>query len=468
MEQSHRAPDTVFSAMHFSPLDITDHESSNSEGIPMPVPAHPGPPVTSAELSDTQALVCVIKCAVGAGTFTLPYAFLLGGLVFSILGTICIGCISGYSLHLLAACESRVHGSGRYGGKDRVSITYPLLGEIAFPNFNIALGGMSINVMSSSIFTAIVLTSVSVSAVYLDFISTVLSDVLTSRHAAMHTREQVLIVIFPVLLLLIYLRDYSLLSKLSAIGNVSVFAGCITVLVYGAMNEGINGNLDSLLAARPTNVPAFFGDTSFLFAIHVVMLPLLQKMRNRENIGSIILTSYSIITFVNIGFASTAFLLFANSFCSSEDHLGPCGNILGNVSNGAILVTIKLCICVDLLFTIPLVIAASTEVIENVASRTAYLPCNASPSCRKNLEVYFIRTVFALCVLCLAVLIPNSADMVATVGGLVCAFAGYTVPPILYIKMFWNSLSPLSVLLASSISLFGISLICIVLAGDCT
>lgn len=62
-------------------------------------------PRRGAALSGVQASVNLVKCAIGAGSFSLPYAFAQGGLLFSFVGTILLGAISAYTVTMLAQCE---------------------------------------------------------------------------------------------------------------------------------------------------------------------------------------------------------------------------------------------------------------------------------------------------------------------------------------------------------------------------
>ena len=58
-------------------------------------------------LSKIQASVNLVKCAIGAGSFNLPFAFRQGGLLFSFVGTLFFGWISAYTVNMLALSERR-------------------------------------------------------------------------------------------------------------------------------------------------------------------------------------------------------------------------------------------------------------------------------------------------------------------------------------------------------------------------
>ena len=49
----------------------------------------------------------MVKCAIGGGSFSLPFAFKEGGLAFSFVGTLFFGWISAHTVNMLANSERR-------------------------------------------------------------------------------------------------------------------------------------------------------------------------------------------------------------------------------------------------------------------------------------------------------------------------------------------------------------------------
>ena len=94
-----------------------------------------------------------------------------------------------------------------------------------------------------------------------------------------------------------------------------------------------------------------------------------------------IVKSYVFITFFNAIFGAVGFLLFASAECRTDavgSHdsslsMGPCDNILSNISSGSLLDAVKILVCIDLLFTMPIVLAASRVLVEgNIISSTSF------------------------------------------------------------------------------------------------
>lgn len=401
-------------------------------------------------LSSSQAVIAVVKCALGAGSFILPRTFAYSGVIFSCLGTITIGVTCSFTLYMLSTCELELRE--RYHIPNNRYLTYPDLGSLSFPNAQLAIGSRHINMIGCLILSGIIFTSIGVSAVYITFIHTVALEVLLSRGIDV-SKEEILFVVFPIVLSLLWINDNRLLATLCAVGNISVFAGYAVVIIYGLQHTQMNGSLSEVMeVAPPRAVSSFFSSISFLFAIHVVMLPIVQKMKVKRDAPKVISISYTIITFVNIFFAVLAVVLYFHD----NSGKGPCDNILLNVSNGTTLAAIKGFICVDLLFTIPMVMSAAREILEeNVMT---HFNISLENSKRHKFRFLF-RTLLGTTSLIFSLHSSNISPIINMVGGLVCSLAGYIFPPAIYLKVMWSNLEWLQRIACFLIICFGFILI---------
>ena len=407
---------------------------------------------TETMISLPQTVIAVIKCALGAGSFILPRAFATSGILFSCFGTMLIGIICGLTLYMLSACEAELREKHNVSEKQRLS--YPDLGSLTFPSMQFSIGNNKVNIMSTLILSGIIFTSIGVSAVYMTFIISVLMEVFGSRGVNI-SKEEIAIIIFPIILSLLWIQDYRLLATLCAVGNTSVFAGYLVVITYGIQHPEINGSALLIVENRyPKDILGFFGNMSFLFAIHIVMLPILQKMKQKSDAAKVIVISYSLITAVNITFATISVILFYNSTCPIGSHyLGPCDNILSNVANGVTLIFIKVFICIDLLFTIPMVMSAARGIMED--SAIVYLFSDVDFYKIKVFRFLF-RGVLGTVSMVFALNSSNISDVVNLVGGLICSLAGYIFPPVIFLKLMWIKISWTSRLVTVLIFFFGL------------
>ena len=367
-------------------------------------------------LTSYGATMTIIKCAIGAGSFSLPRAFMDGGVYLSFFFTLFLGLLSAYTVEVLMdasegaailkrqqikraaalidSCDidrnlgakftytaivesssgpSLVSENGNTATKVETHLTYPEVGAIAFPELQITILGTKFNVAYLVISMGIMLTSLGVSAAYVDFISDTLPDVLrnfSNYELTLLTRSRTPWFIMPIILGLSFLRTFKVLTYTSVIGNVAVFSGCIGVIVYGYLFYRNEVTLDHNFVEWKT-LPRYVGGNTFLFAIHVVILPIMQQIEGSDSNGlkkHVIGRSFFFITLFNAIFGVTGFLLFASSECKNvtDAYLGPCDNILSNMSGGYALDLIRILVCVDLLFTVPLILAASRVLIEKL------------------------------------------------------------------------------------------------------
>lgn len=367
-------------------------------------------------LTSYGATMTIIKCAIGAGSFSLPRAFMDGGVYLSFFFTLFLGLLSAYTVEVLMdasegaailkrqqikraaalidSCDidrnlgakftytaiiesssgpSLVSENGPTPTKLETHLTYPEVGAIAFPELQITILGTKFNVAYLVISMGIMLTSLGVSAAYVDFISDTLPDVLrnfSNYELTLLTRSRTPWFIMPIILGLSFLRTFKVLTYTSVIGNVAVFSGCIGVIVYGYLFYRDDVTLDHNFVEWKT-LPRYVGGNTFLFAIHVVILPIMQQIEGSDSNGlkkHVIGRSFFFITLFNAIFGVAGFLLFASSECKNvnDAYLGPCDNILSNMSGGYALDLIRILVCVDLLFTVPLILAASRVLIEKL------------------------------------------------------------------------------------------------------
>ena len=225
-----------------SPHDVDD-AAAVSDRAPIAPPAVASLATSRLEvLSTNEAIVTIVKCAIGAASFSLPRAFQYGGVYFSLISTLALGILNAYTLLLLvdssgmastlasalpdeaavaatatvtatstaAIAPSRGRsvssatdtdadgdtdapplattpgytalmapiGGFTYSVAHYKRISYPEIGAIAFPAWTVSIGGQRHNAASLLISAGIVATSLGVCTAYLDFISDTLPVVL--------------------------------------------------------------------------------------------------------------------------------------------------------------------------------------------------------------------------------------------------------------------------------------------------
>jgi hypothetical protein len=457
--------------------------------------------VSGRMLTPMQSFVSVVKAAIGAGSFILPYSMTSVSLSLALPLTLFMGFLSCYTICLLLRCDSMVagrknkatdaiHGSPssrldnvsshlqssesssqavddtgielseltadgaaernnkqqRHGDNQGNShhesaetehhghLSYAALAAAIFPEWNYNCGReladatdrsdvTTRNVLGDAVSVGIIFTVVGVGSAYVDFISSTLPILLgnywgseDSGDKSVMSAKEITLLLCPILLLLSLVRDFRLLAMTSIIGDIAVLSACVTVLVYGTIQYFRNDNngqphtnrhdfngaaygfqTEHMLAVTDTNstlsipavldlfatsttellhIPAYLGDLTFLFGIHIVAFPILQQscdalLRPKAN-STVAMYVYMFLSVFNCIFGCIGAMLYQRVACAETGTVGPCANVLNNLSgsgsdpsSSAVIVDlVKLMICVDLFFTLPIVISAATEIIE--------------------------------------------------------------------------------------------------------
>ena len=162
------------------------------------------------------------------------------------------------------------------------------------------------------------------------------------------------------------LRSYGIFAFTSALGVVAVLGGIVVTLASGIFVDpggGIQVALEAVgdLKLWPTSLAAAFGGSfgtiAYLFCINFLTFPIINSMENpREEYGPAVNTAVAGVWLVNVVFA----ILCLGFYGDQTQDL-----VLGNLDNGPYLSALKLLLCVDLLFTFPIVFAGGKQILEN-------------------------------------------------------------------------------------------------------
>ena len=419
-------PDTIRDAYRLSQPTVvdgcrlvippTDQEESHGDSAPW------------------QVAINLIKCAVGAGSFSLPAAWRAAGFWAALGLTVSLGALAALTACMLVACERRMsHEAGR-------RLTYPELLLGTFP-------GRQGSVLHAIAATGITFTSVGVCVAYVDFIVGVLTGLLH------RPQYEVMVLLFPIVLGLALLRSFRYLACTSILGDVAVAAGLVGTVSFGVAQGATFTPPSALPAVNISEIPQAAGNIAFLFLIHAVVLPIAQSMRpdrtdqfhsvtgtfapSARSFANVAWSSYAVITLGNVAFGGICYSLFAEETAPTV--------VLNLNSGSAGVVTIQLLLCVDLLFTIPMVLAAGREICEGYAM-TSGLGVMHAPATRTLTRLVLVLAIFST-----AAAIPSFGDVVSLIGGLSNALLGLILPPLLHSP---QHLSP-----AHMISLLGAALL---------
>lgn len=221
----------------------------------------------------------LLKCVVGAGSFILPSAVKDAGLVLGFVSLLVLGLASAYTINQLAEAGRIVaKANPRRRVPTYVDVGHAIIGKWTRP----------------ITYVGVVATLIGVCAVYLDFIGQMFSDVIDNKLSV----KVVQAILIAPLILLSWLRNFKWLAWTSIVGDIAVVCGVIIVLAYGAYKHPI-ASPTSLPAANLGSYSKFFGQSVFLFAVHTVILPLSQAMREPKKFSSVVNVSFFWIVLIN-------------------------------------------------------------------------------------------------------------------------------------------------------------------------
>jgi amino acid permease len=172
------------------------------------------------------------------------------------------------------------------------------------------------------------------------------------------------------------IRNYGAFAFTSALGVFAVLGGMIVTLAYGIFVDPGGGVEAAVSAASHSRMwpisyrDAFggsFGTIAYLFCVNFLTFPIINSMRDAgEDYDDAVSAAVAVIWIVNVVFA----VLCLGFYGDDTQDL-----ILRNLGNGPYLSALKLLLCVDLLFTFPVVFSSGRQILEN-----ALLPNGGNPN----------------------------------------------------------------------------------------
>jgi amino acid permease len=429
-------------------------------------------------LTPWQTSLNLVKATIGAGSMGVPYAFKLGGpLPFTFVMTLVMGGLCAYTIVLLVKTERRLvssprgslgtleeklveHESFEPEGVQLTNLTYPQVAEHAFPGLTISLCGFRVNVLAALLHVIIQVIVLGVCVAYMDFIASTLPALFPILNAGYS-----ILLVLPFFLCTAFLRSFRFLAITSIIGDVAVIGTFIAVVAYGFADDNY-GKLTLPTAKIDGQVIGFINTVTFLFAVHANMLPIAQSMKDPDkDFEPTLYKTFLFIVLLNGVFALLCYSLFGSDIASPVTHNLGCrpGGIDGDntctdkehtsAGTNAVVVGIQVLLCVDLLFTLPILLAAAREIIEE--KLIALLPKDSAfVEYTRNVT----RTVLVLLICGISYVVPQFADVLNILGGLFQSIVAFVVPPLVFNRVFYNELSIVQYSLNVLISLFGVGM----------
>mmetsp|Transcript_4732 Transcript_4732/g.9900 ORF Transcript_4732/g.9900 Transcript_4732/m.9900 type:complete len:500 (+) Transcript_4732:51-1550(+) len=347
-------------ALHATKLEIGDDEPCVvGENVVQSCATDQSTSTAGGTQTKLSAATNLGKCICGAGSFALPHVFLDEGVLGGTLAMTTCG--------LLAAITMQSINRSRYT-VSRIENVEPPTSYVALTE--LALGGS----ISKVVFALTLAASLGVCSTYIVFVGQTLAslsadevsnNIVHSIAPNVDERTWEIITagtVYPLSLI----RNYGVFAFTSALGVTAVLGGIATTLVYGVFVDPGLGIFEALSAVTelkmwPDSIAdAFggsFGTIAYLFCVNFLTFPIINSMKNaEEEYSGAVSSAVAVIWVVNIVFA----LICLSFYGESTQDL-----VLQNLDNGPYLSALKILLCIDLLFTFPVVFSSGRQILEN-------------------------------------------------------------------------------------------------------
>ncbi|XP_066319142.1 amino acid transporter AVT3B-like [Miscanthus floridulus] len=400
--------------------------SSSSRLDPAPLlPRHGSGSREAGLSSQPKTFANVFIAVVGAGVLGLPYTFSHTGWAAGTLLLFSVAALTFYCMMLLVACRRRL------ADEHPKIASFGDLGDAVFG----AHGRFAVDVM-------LVLSQVSFCVGYLIFISNTMAHLYPitapSSSALLSPKALVIWAMLPFQLGLNSIKTLTLLAPLS------IFADVVDL---GAMGVVLGQEVAAWLA-KPVPVAAFGGPAALLYGLGVsvyafegvgMVLPLEAEAANKRKFGVTLGLSMAFIAVMYGLFGVMGYVAFGDA---TRDI------ITTNLGAGWLSAAVQLGLCINLFFTMPVMMNPVYEVAERLLHGKRYC--------------WWLRWLLVIVVGLTAMYVPNFTDFLALVGSSVCVLLGFVLPATFHLKVFGTEMEwpgvvsdVLLVVIGLSLAVFG-------------
>jgi len=253
----------------------------------------------------------------------------------------------------------------------------------------------------------------------------------------------------PLASLLTFIPDLKFLGFTSILGALSLLLAMGTVIYYGFENH-LQTPIDTYPGINWNTLPLWFGTAAFFFCNHIIVVPIANASGDTKRFPRVLDYSMLFITIANLLFAAMGYAFF---------HEKTESNIIANLPTGIFIGIVRVCICVELLFSFPLVNASGLQNMESGFQFfrrhfSAFPWGQGERVLSRNPWFYALRIVINSLLALIASTITFFGYFVSLVGALMLASAGFILPPIFYLRL--TPVSKLNFSIHIAIIVFGI------------
>ncbi|XP_012267261.2 proton-coupled amino acid transporter-like protein CG1139 [Athalia rosae] len=365
-----------------------------------------------------ETLLHLLKGSLGTGILAMPKAFENAGWAVGLIGTLFIGILCTYCIHLLV---QSVYEMCRR--KKIPSLTYPAVAENALsegPNFFRRCSKAAPLVIN--IF--LLIYQLGACSVYVVFIATNIKTALEPHVPTIDLRLYMLILLVP-LIVINWVRNLKFLVPFSTIANIVTFVS-FGILLYYIFREPLDFSGREPVGML-SNFPLFFGTVLFALEAIGVILPLENEMKTPKSFGApfgVLNIGMTVVIFLYLAVGLTGYIRYGSSVL---------GSITLNLPNEI------LARCVQGLLALAIYISHALQCYVAIEiTWNEYLGPKLEKNSHRLLWEYVMRTGLVVITFLFAVAIPKLELFISLIGALSLSGLGLGFPAIIHTCAFWK------------------------------
>jgi proton-coupled amino acid transporter len=217
--------------------------------------------------------------------------------------------------------------------------------------------------------------------------------------------------ITPAMVALAWLRSMAGVSLMAVVGNASVLAGMGFVCWY-SLQQPLQ--LAALPLAAPGGFASYFGSVAFLFFIHFTLPAIESAMAVPSRFMAATTKAFYLCAVIGCIFGALGAAAFGPGVSSV---------VITQLGATRVATAVKLLLCVNLLFTFPIVCRSAFLIIENLFERNGVA--------LGTLQQRALRTAFVCAASFVATSVPSFGALLSLVGGVSLAMISLVFPPLI-------------------------------------
>lgn len=370
--------------------------------------------------TSNETLIHLLKGSLGTGILAMPNAFHHAGWLVGGIGTLLIGILCTYCIHLLIKAEFELCRRKRVP-----SLNYPAVTQTALLEGPDALKPLS-KVIIHIINAFLLIYQLGTCCVYVVFVASnikAIADYYTETPT--DVRLFMLIILLP-LILINWVRNLKFLAPFSTFANAITLVS-FGIILYYIFREPVSFEGREAVG-NVAEFPLFFGTVLFALEAIGVILPLENEMKKPKQFGGNFGVLNKAMVLIVTLYIGMGFFGYLNYGADSK------GSITLNLPEEEILAQ---CVKGMLAFAIYITHGLACYVAIDITWND-YAKKRFGDSPRSVFYEYIVRTVLVLITFLLAVAIPNLELFISLFGALCLSALGIAFPALIQTCTYWH------------------------------